>query len=229
MSDTRNLIAREAARWHALAFDAANHAAELEALKTAPKPLEAPDGNPLPKLALIVGHQRTSPGAMGVDPIKAPEYEWCGDLAGRIADAARIQSLHPRIFRRDEGGIRGAYARVRAWIDGYPAVAIEVHFNAFNGLATGTETLVVTDAPGEYAFAQAVQAAMVSVLGLTDRRVKRPHPDRGAVALNQLDVPHVLIEPMFGDNHHDARIAHTRRDGLAAAIADACATFLKGH
>lgn len=234
----QNFATREAARWRALAYDAADHAAELEALAAAhavraSRPAPPPASGTRPMLALVVGHQKTAPGAMAVEPIRAPEYEWCGGLAMLVADAARAGGLAVRVFWRDDGGIRGAYGRVRDWIaegtaQGMPACAIELHFNAFNGLVSGTETLVVTDAPRERDFALAIQRAMVEALGLPDRGVKPPHPKRGAVALNQLDVPHVLIEPMFGDNLHDAGIAHARQHRLADALAGACVAFLTG-
>lgn len=234
---TEKLAMREAAFLRAQAYELIDRATELESLageQAAFNEVELPgfdaggSAAPIvrPKLAIVVGHQRTGPGAYAVHPINQHEYEWCGDLALRIAETTHKEGVATRIFKRDLGGIRGAYGRVRDW---EADAAIELHFNSFSETSTGTETLTRLDVPGEQNFAAAVQAAMVSTLGLRDRHVKPPHPKRGAVALGQLEVPHILVEPFFGSNPNDTAVAHARKDALAVNMAVAAVLFLKGQ
>ena len=235
------LAAREADFLRAQAYELTNRATEMDAIASPDEqPLEASlpgapatsDGGQMQtdeaphKLALIVGHQANMPGAYAVAPINCHEYEWGGVLARTIAATVHDQGVAVRIFTRDVGGIRGAYARVRDW---GASAAIELHFNSFSRRATGTETLTLVDVPGEMAFAKAVQTAMLTTLNLPDRGIKAPHPKRGAVALNQLTVPHILIEPFFGSNPDDAARAHERQDKMAVAIGFAASEFVKGQ
>ncbi|GAB5502771.1 N-acetylmuramoyl-L-alanine amidase [Pyruvatibacter sp.] len=234
---TEQLAMREAAFLRAQAYELTDRATELEGLAGVQATFDEVDlpgvdaggaSQPIarPKLAIIVGHQRTAPGAHAVHPINQHEYEWCGDLAMRIAETSHKEGVATRIFKRDLGGIRGAYGRVRDW---EADAAIELHFNSFSESSTGVETLTLVDVPGELDFATAVQVAMVSTLGLRDRGVKDPHPKRGAVALGQLAVPHILVEPFFGSNPNDAAVAHARKDALAVNMAVAAVLFLKGQ
>lgn len=232
--------AREAAWLRARAFELTDRAAEWEALAHPGGQVHeislpgAPadtvelvtDEAPL-KLALIVGHQATMPGAYALHPIDMHEYEWADILALEIATTAHEAGVAVRIFKRDVGGIRGAYQRVRDW---GASAAIELHFNSFGkASATGTETLTLVDVPGEQAFAKAVHTAMLTTLNLSDRGIKEPHPTRGAVALNQLSVPHILIEPFFGSNPDDVARAYERQDKMAVAIGFAASEFVKGQ
>lgn len=129
------------------------------------------------------------------------------------ADAGGIRC---DVFFRDNGGITGAYARVRQW---RPGATIELHFNAFNSQASGTETLFASR--GSRAWAQALQTQMVSLYGRTgrqDRGLKdRSGGGRGAFSLKQID-PCALIEPFFGDHSGDAEIGQANKERLAAAI-----------
>ncbi|SDD82218.1 N-acetylmuramoyl-L-alanine amidase [Rhodospira trueperi] len=177
------------------------------------------------KLAIVVGHTRTSVGAFAGAPINQSEYDWNGDLAARMkahAEEHLADALAVEVFTRDDGGVRGAYRRARAW--GADA-AMELHFNAAGPGATGTETLYLTAA--SKVLAEAIQDATVDVLGLKDRGVKTPHEasgGRGAHNLSQMGArPSILTEPFFGSNPADRATAHARKQDLAAAqVTTAC-------
>ncbi len=181
----------------------------------APEPAEGP------KLAVVVGHTKRSPGAFGQAPIAQNEYFWNSGLAALMKENAAAHGLAVEVFYRDNGGIAGAYRRAGEWgADG----CIELHFNAATPAASGTETIVVTDVSKP--LAKSVQAAMVETLGLRDRGVKEPWEGRGRQSLTQLPVPSVLAEPFFGSNPGDCHRADEQEDQLAAALVEAAAAVL---
>lgn len=172
------------------------------------------------KLAIVVGHTRVAPGAYGIAPISASEYVWNTDLAAKITAAGTAAGITVKTFLRDTGGISGAYAGVRQWAAG---AAVELHFNAFNGSARGTETLYGPACPASLGWATAVQNAMVALYGRTgnnNRGLKKAPPyDRGRESVNALStIPSCLIEPFFGDNSTDATLGQNRKQALADAI-----------
>ncbi len=177
--------------------------------------------------AIVVGHTNLSKGATATSPISAREYPWNRDLAEKVHAICRARNITSRIFYRDGIGIRGAYRQVAAW---GAAFVVELHFNAFNGRAHGTETLFDADRnAGSKAWAQRLQDAMLSGLQLRDRGLKERDPgDRGYASVSALNIPSALIEPFFGDNPSDAYIGHTGKDDLAEAVADAAAAQISG-
>ncbi len=181
----------------------------------------APPAPPGGKLAVVVGHTQARPGARAVAPIGEHEYVWNTDLAQRMKTHADTTGQPLAVCFRDDGGIAGAYGRAGDW--GAEAV-IELHFNSATPAASGTETILETDQSRD--LAQAVQAAMVSTLGLRDRGVKPPWQGRGRASLTALPVPSVIVEPFFRSNAIDAATAEANKDALAAALVDAARSVL---
>ncbi len=177
-------------------------------------------------LAVVVGHTRSSPGAQGKAPPlpQSPnaaryEYTWNSELAEMIKQKAHASGVRCSVFFRDSGGITGAYARARKW---RPEATVELHFNAFNGRARGTETLFAL--PGSRAWAQALQDEFVTLYGRKgslNRGLKdRSGGGRGHLSLTQID-PSTLIEPFFGDEQSDAELGDKNKARLANAIVEA--------
>ena len=214
-------LADTKARAEAFAYELDNILAEAEDL--AAEPVPAPPPTDAGRLAIVVGHTKRRQGAVALPPIGTSEYQWNTDLAERIrAFADERDDVAVEIFWRDNGGLKGAYGRARAW--GAQA-AIELHFNASNNSkARGTET-IYGDWERDQVFARIVQAEMVEALGLRDRGVKEPWNGRGAVNLSHLKVPSIIVEPGFGSNPHGAATMHAERDDLARALLDAAARF----
>ena len=178
------------------------------------------------KIALVVGHNARSQGAVRVTDGRT-EFDWCGDLAASIL--ARMPGRY-RIFRRPAGlaytaEIRETYAAVDAWVAG---ATVELHFNgASDPRATGTETLTSGTA-GSLRLAGLIQPAMVGALGLKDRGlVKRAKGDRGGESLWSGRAPAVLLEPYFGSSRADCAAADRHFDALSRAIHDACTAYLR--
>jgi N-acetylmuramoyl-L-alanine amidase len=194
----------------------------LDTLDGDPPPVPMPPvGGGWPKLAVIVGHSAKSPGAYSAG-LGAYEYGFNSDVAGWIARHGTMIGLDVQVFKRDVGGIDGAYEQAKQW--GADA-AIELHFNAATDKsASGTETIYVTERSKD--LATAVQAAMVGVFGLPDRGVKQPWQNRGAYSLTRLDVPSVLVEPFFGSNPQDAAVVAPLAIPYARALAQAALNYL---
>lgn len=176
-------------------------------------------------LAIVVGHTRRRPGASATNPINQSEYPWNRDLASKIKSECQILGVESRIFFRDNIGISGAYRQVAEW---GAACVMELHFNAFNGSAHGTETLYDAETnSGSKAWAERLQKAMHSSLGLRNRKIKDRDPgERGYRSVSAINIPSALIEPFFGDNRRDAQIGHANKDDLAEALAQAAASQL---
>ncbi|MFC0339351.1 N-acetylmuramoyl-L-alanine amidase [Paracoccus niistensis] len=191
---------------------------ELEAAADADARESAGNG-----LAIVVGHTRSSPGAEGKAPPlpSSPtaarfEYTWNSELAAIVKQRAEASGIRCNVFFRDNGGITGAYARVRQW---RPEATVELHFNAFNKQARGTETLFAH--PGSRAWAQALQTELVAVYKRVkplDRGLKdQSAGGRGHLSLTQIQ-PSALIEPFFGDEPSDAQLGEQNKKQLADAI-----------
>ena len=178
---------------------------------------------PNAKLAIVVGHTKVAPGAEGISPVSASEYPWNTDLANRIATYGAGKGVEVKAFFRDVGGISAAYDAVEAWGAG---AAIELHFNAADGTARGTETLYGTACSASAGWADKAQKSMVTLYGRTgsqNRGLKKcpPHP-RGGASVNAMSaIPCCLIEPFFGDNSSDATLGQNKKQGLAESLVDA--------
>lgn len=175
--------------------------------------------------AIVVGHTNNRVGAYGTSPISQHEYHWNKHLAQMIVAECTNIGVESRVFYRDGIGISGAYKQVSAW--GAQCVT-ELHFNAFNGSARGTETLYDGDInKGSKAWADKLQTNMLAALGTINRGLKERDPgDRGYKSLSSLNIPSSLIEPFFGDNALDAKIGNDNKLALAKSIADAAASQL---
>lgn len=174
------------------------------------------------KLAIVVGHNSASQGAVRQDTGDS-EFVWNGRLARRIERLAGSYSFQVRTFFRTPGGgysneIRRVYAEVDAW--GADA-SVELHFNgASSAEATGTETLSSGTALS-LRLAESVQREMVLALGIRDRGIKtRSSSDRGGMSLISGRAPAILVEPFFGSSPVGNRATdeETEQERLADAI-----------
>ena len=180
------------------------------------------------RLAIIVGHTEASPGASALPPIDRNEYPFNSDIAKLMEQAARDRGIAARTFFRDGVGIHGAYRAAVA----YEADAIiELHFNSFdNSTVRGTETLYSDANEHSARLAELVQQAMVRVFdrsGRADRGVKMPGPrQRGYTNVTASPgVPSVLVEPFFGSNAADCRLAADNMSDYAGILVQALGDF----
>lgn len=169
------------------------------------------------KIGIVIGHNERAQGAVRTTDGRT-EYDWNGDLAGRIAALGPDQV---RVFRREWNprGYRAEIGEVYAASDEWGAdVTAELHFNGSTDRSVGgTETWYATNAG--LALAEPVQAAMTSALGLRDRGVRKAGATQnGYRSLISGRAPAVLVEPYFGSHAPDCVRADQQREALASAI-----------
>lgn len=172
----------------------------------------------VPRVGIIVGHTKKAQGA--VSQCGVTEYVYNSEIAERMLHFnAKDKIQFFKIFR-DGVGIAGAY---RKCIQLKCDAVIELHFNAFNGHATGTETLCSTN-KDDISFAEMVQDEIVLELGLKDRYVKSiPRSGRGGVNVYSFPTGvNCLVEPGFGDNADDFRVMQNKKEEYAEALYKAC-------
>lgn len=178
-------------------------------------------------IALVVGHEPAKPGATGRwldDHFREKminEYSYnvlVSRLTRDMLDSA--PDLKVLDIRRQKAG---GYGKLPAAVNATGAhFALELHFNAFNETATGTETLHWHRSARGKHFAGIVQRHMLIALGLRDRGLKAIDEDgRGGWFLGKTRMPAVITEPFFGSNPKEMEHAMRHTDKLAAAYAAA--------
>lgn len=183
------------------------------------------------KVAIVVGHTKNAPGAES-KTLRTTEYPWNKDLAAKIV-AQSPNGIEFKTFLRDDGGVAGAYKAGDKW--GADAF-VELHFNSSHNV-TSTGTGVLYQTGKSKAWAEALYAELSKVLRLkawpggTDG-VCTPfqasgRQERGKGSLTASSAPSALIEPFFGSNPNDSRMAQSNKDRMAAAVARAAATYFK--
>ncbi|MDX8347378.1 N-acetylmuramoyl-L-alanine amidase [Cognatiyoonia sp. IB215446] len=177
-----------------------------------------------PGLAVVVGHTKKRPGAKGVAPIDAHEYSFNSDLAESIYDYCQKRGVRSEVFTRDGKGIAGAYKEAVVW---GATFAVELHFNAFNRSANGTETLYDNENHRDaITWASHLQDRILKAVKLRDRGLKRVSKGgRGYRSLSAASIPIAIVELFFGDNPFDASVGVEKKSDIAEAIADAAASF----
>lgn len=92
---------------------------------------------------------------------------------------------------------------------------VSIHCNAFNGEASGTETLVYSFNSKANEYAECIQKAITEKLGTKDRGIKER---KDLAVLKKTSMPAILVETAFIDNEHDANLLLKKQDDFAEAI-----------
>lgn len=180
-------------------------------------------------LVLIVGHERKAPGAA----FALGGYEYHYNL--KVAEIAKVYAgvnypgIRVEVVLRDGIGISGAYKKANAL---RPDACIELHFNAFNKRAFGTETLCTVDYK-DRGFAHMVHRAMCSIFereGLSRGVKVLPRSARGGGNIYSMPAyANCLVEPFFGDNPDEARLAQNKQTEYAHCLVDAFAAWAEAN
>jgi N-acetylmuramoyl-L-alanine amidase len=174
------------------------------------------------RLVLIVGHEKRAPGADLHGG--GSEYEYNTDIARLCTENAKVlyPNLEVHTVFRDGVGISGAYKRA-ALLN--PDCCIELHFNAANNQAKGTETLCTFDSI-DSKFAEIVQAEICKAFerGGMSRGVKKlTRNARGGGNVHSLPGDaNCLVEPFFGDTPSEAKLAREKKEVYSHALLEAC-------
>ena len=156
------------------------------------------------KILLSAGHGGTDGGSTGAD--KGKEKDRTITLTNKVA--ALLRNAGHTVTVKQEKTSSGNWAMKNR--TGYD-YALSIHFNAFNGTATGVECLY----KGTVKKATTMSKAVANAMGLKDRGAKsRP----GLYMLN-IGFDN-LIEVCFHDNSSDLNKYNNNIDKVAKAIAD---------
>lgn len=99
-------------------------------------------------------------------------------------------------------------------------IFVSIHCNAFNGNASGTETIYYEFSDAGKKLATTIQNQIVSTLGTVDRGIKNKIAGGyDAYVVKYTDCPAVLVETAFIDNLSDHYLLINKEDDFARAIA----------
>ena len=156
------------------------------------------------KILLSAGHGGTDGGSIGAD--KGKEKDRTINLANKVA--SYLKNAGHTVTVNTEKTSSGAWRfKNRSGYD----FALSIHFNAFNGSATGTECWY----KGTQKKAGALSSAVANVLGIKNRGAK------ATTALYMMNIGFDnLIEVCFHDNSGDLNKYNSKIDAVAKAIAE---------
>ena len=173
-------------------------------------------GQPKKLCALVIGHKKSSPGAVNKRS-GITEFDFNEDLAIRIEKNVKKTEVQ-RIYRR-------TYKELPDDINTLdPDFIVSLHCNGFNGRASGTEVLYYHKSEEGKKMAEILLNHLVEHLKLPNRGIKpKTAEDRGGPLLRYTKAPCVIAEPFFIDNDSDLSRAQKNEDidELAVAYAKA--------
>lgn len=178
------------------------------------------------KVCIDIGHCPSAPGAEN-RTYGMSEYRFWSTYAPRLANYLRGYGHTAVIVNREmDGGGTGMTACVRVCNEANADVIVALHANAYNGKASGTETLYWHTSPRGKRLAQCIQVQVVKALCLPDRGIKPiTGTERGGAQLRGTVAPCVIAEPFFIDNNVDYEHALDHVDNLCRAIAAGIANY----
>jgi hypothetical protein len=180
------------------------------------------------KLGVVVGHDRAAPGAQFCEPYRGIyEYNFNTEIAHLMQEYAHSRGVELDVFYRDKVGIGGVYKQLRA---SECVVVVELHCNAYDGTAYGTETLCSSNNDDKH-LATTIQNAICALFGRSgkgDRGIKITDSGRGAESCTSFPgKANCLVEPGFCDNKQDAAALMSFKRPYAHALVDAMVSVVE--
>ncbi|HET8838493.1 MAG TPA: N-acetylmuramoyl-L-alanine amidase [Flavobacteriaceae bacterium] len=168
------------------------------------------------RVAVIIGHDKTSPGAYS-PYLHTSEYMYNSEVASYLGGIADI-------YKRPLGG--GYTTQMRKLAEmlnpkNYDLV-VELHFNSFSdSSANGCEAIVYPGNDFSYMVGYDFCQKLSSQYQTNNRGVKEHGKgDRGFVFLSLMEAPAIIVEPFFGSNEeaekfeNEAKYAELIKDWL---------------
>lgn len=173
------------------------------------------------RVGLIVGHSHKEQGCYN-QTFDKTEYDFNSELVPMVATELHKLGIQPTVFYRDDLSTLPTEVN-QADVD----VVVSFHCNAFNKIASGTETLYYHSSKKGKQLAKHINQAVVDCLGLRDRGIKPVETENGSFILRKTNAPACLIETFFLDNDVDFVVADGEKPALAKAIAEGIQSFFK--
>lgn len=162
------------------------------------------------KICLSVGHSEKEQGAVN-QTYGVTEFQFNSALAPLIKE--QLHKLGHEVVLVWRESLKDLPKKINAT---GADVAVELHCNAFNKIASGTEVLHYPSSKRGAKLAQFIQDSLVDILDLRDRGVK---PSERELILRATSMPCVILEPGFIDNDVDYLLMKNHKEELALAIA----------
>lgn len=175
------------------------------------------------KVYLIAGHHNNDPGAVSQHP----------ELGGTITEAELTQELRDLVFHyfvahneldpikdNDAHTLQQVLNEINRTIS-RDDIVVDLHFNAFNGRATGVEVLIPTiNSAIERSLATSICERLADIMQIRNRGLRREaDTPRGRIAILHGTGHRILIEVCFKDNPSDMKAYWKNKHLVAEAIA----------
>jgi N-acetylmuramoyl-L-alanine amidase len=158
------------------------------------------------KIALVVGHRASSPGAYGNAGL--PEWHFWNAAVSEIVARAEGIPVQLKVFHRKErgGGYTSKMKQLHREIDAWGAdISVSLHFNASShASANGHEVLYCSFSRNGKRYAEIMNNKFTEFLPNKDRGVKpKTKHDRGGGFLCRGRSACILIEPFFASHQNE--------------------------
>lgn len=157
------------------------------------------------------------PGAVN-DHLALTEAQMARELAWLVQKRLDQHGIRNIVEQNDD--LFGVICNANRW---QADIFVSIHFNAFNGHATGTETFV-SYTPHSVMAGHAIQQNICAVLELPDRGIKE---NMNLLVINSTTMPAVLVEVCFIDNDDDIKRYMERKEQAADAIATGIIQYVR--
>ena len=180
---------------------------------------------PMKKIAVVIGHDKTSPGAYSPH-LGQSEYIYNSEVATHLSKIADIYK------RPMGGGYKTQMTNLANEINkkDYDLV-VELHFNAFNKIANGCEAVIFKGNKNTETIGKRFCDLITKEYNTKSRGVKEisQQNDRGYWFLALMKADALILEPFFGDNEESLKFNDPAKyaDVLAKILIMANSTQLK--
>jgi len=167
------------------------------------------------KLGIIVGHTKKSPGAVMPEPYNCTEYSFNTMVAKNLESLGGAYKYEIGVFFRDGIGRHGAYDKASFW---GADIILELHFNSSDNKEAVGAQILSSAKHKDHPLPPMLLARMVNLFGGYSRGIQIPEPlDRGYSNVNR-PIPYFIVEPFFGSNMSQAKIAMDKHIKYAIEI-----------
>lgn len=172
-------------------------------------------------VAISVGHHEKDQGAENKS-FQLTEYKYNLEVADLIVKNLSKDFETVLIFNKELSQLPKAINETNA------DLCVSLHCNAFNRIASGTETLYYHSSTKGKRLASLVQERVLDALELRDRGIKPlENNDRGGYLLRKTTMPCIITEPAFIDNDVDCIVLMDNKQKLADAISEGIRDFTR--
>lgn len=165
------------------------------------------------KICVIIGHGGNDCGAVSQDK-KVTELGYNTKLADELVEL--LVNNGYEAFTHNRGYSKMENTTLINSLN--PDLAISLHCNSANTVATGTEAIYYPGSVKGKKFAELLSKNVSEALGLKNRGAKEPWHGRGGGLLSRTKAPCVISEPFFIDNNEDLKKAFERKNEYIQAI-----------